>query len=286
MASGPEIDFWDSPGGMRFRRLWWRHEAPRATLVIHHGHGEHGGRYQTLADGLADLPVDIQTWDCRGHGESQGSRGDVEGGLDGYIDDLEAILPTLLERSGTEKCFVLGHSMGGAVVGRYATTRPAHPAIAGFIFSSPAVLIPRNMVVEIKLLIGKVLGKAVPKLTLATGLDAKGISTESAEVERYKADPLVHDKISARLGVSLVGDAEVVPLAAGRITLPVLAYHGTADPICDIEGTRALVRGLGTDDVTFLELEGYAHETHHENTERRQRVFDAIKAFISSRLPS
>jgi acylglycerol lipase len=271
MASQPEIDFWDSPSGLRFRRLWWRKESPQATLIIHHGHGEHGGRYQTLADGLVDLPVDIQTWDCRGHGESQGARGDVEGGLDGYIDDLEAIMPTLLERSGTDKAFLLGHSMGGA-------------AIAGLIFSSPALLIPRTAVVEIKLLIGKVLGKVVPTLTLPTGLSADGISTVPEEVERYREDPLIHDKISARLGVSLVGDAEVIPLAAGRITLPVLAYHGTDDPICDIEGTRALVRGLGTDEVTFLELEGYAHETHHESAERRAKVFQAIKDFITPRL--
>lgn len=286
MASQPEIDFWDSPSGLRFRRLWWKKSAPQATLVIHHGHGEHGGRYQTLADGLEDLPVDIQSWDCRGHGESQGPRGDVEGGLDGYIDDLEAIIPTVLERSGTEKIFLLGHSMGGAVIGRYATTRSPHPAIAGLIFSSPAILVPRNMVAEIKLAIGKVLGKLVPKLTLPTGLPPEGISTVAEEVVRYREDPLVHDKISARLGVSLIGDAEVIPLAAGRITLPVLAYHGTEDTICDIEGTRALVRGLGTDDVTFLELEGYAHETHHESRDRREKVFQAIKDFITPRLSS
>jgi len=283
MDRSPEVDFWDSPAGLRFRRLWWKHKSPKATMVIVHGHGEHAGRHQTIVDGIGDLPLDIQSFDLRGHGESQGGRGDAEG-LDGLADDFEAIFPTMLERAGTEDVFVFGHSMGGAVVGHYATTRSVHPAIRGLIFSSPAMLIPRSPAVKVKLMIGNVLGKLVPKLTLPTGLAATGISSVPAEVTRYQNDPLIHDKISARLGVSLVDDGEAIPMHAGKITLPSLVYHGSNDPICDIEGSRALARGLGTDDVTFEELEGYAHECHHESEEKRKRVFSLIHDFIAPRL--
>lgn len=283
MPRDVEIATWTSPTGHKFRRLRWRHESPRAALVIHHGHGEHAGRYDRMAEALADVPVDIHAYDARGHGESEGARGDAEG-LDGLVDDFEAIFPHLLELTGTDRAFVLGHSMGGAVIGHYATTRSLHPAIGGLIFSSPALLIPRSPVVEVKLLIGKVLGKAFPRLTLGTGLSPEGISSVPAEVERYRKDPLVHDRISARMGVSLVGEAEQIPLRAGRITVPTLIYHGDEDPITDIEGTRAFARGVGTDDVKFVELRGLRHETHHESPEEAAKVFELLREFLLSRL--
>jgi acylglycerol lipase len=280
-----KVEKWTNPNGEAFRLLNWplpEGEA-KATLLIHHGHGEHGGRYESLVKGLKDLPVDIWSFDVRGHGESDGPRGDAQG-LQGLAADLEMLLDVISAKTGNRKIILMGHSMGGAVVGQYATTRSVHPSVAAFIFSAPALEIHRNPVIEIKLLVGKILGKAVPQLTLATGLDANGISSVPEEVARYKADPLIHSKITAQLGVSLVGDAADVIANAQKITLPSLLYHGDADPIVNIEGTRAFAKGIATDDMRYEEFPGLMHEVHHESEADRQKVFNLICEWLEPRL--
>ncbi len=255
----------------------------KATFVIHHGLGEHGGRYDSLVKGITDLPVDIWSFDARGHGESDGPRGDAQG-LSGLADDLEEILDVISAKTANRKIVLMGHSMGGAVVGHYATTKAVHSSVEAFIFSAPALEIHRNPMIEIKLLVGKILGKAVPQLTLATGIDTNGISSVPEEVARYKADPLIHSKITAQLGVSLVGDAVHVIANAPKITLPTLIYHGDADPIVNIEGTRAFAKGIATDDMRYEEFPGLMHEAHHESETDRQKVFDLICEWLQPRL--
>lgn len=280
-----QTEKWTDAQGHSFRLLNWPHPSsePKATVLIHHGHGEHGGRYASLVAGLSGLPVDIWTFDARGHGETDGARGDAAG-LSGLVDDLEKIIDLIVSKTENRKIILMGHSMGGAVVGFYATTRAPHPCIQGLILSAPALEIHRNALIEIKLLVGKVLGKAVPRLSLATGLDASGISSVPEEVERYKADPLIHSKITAQLGVSLVDDAAHVIAGASKVTLPTLVYHGDADPIVNIEGTRQFVKGLATDDVTYKELAGLFHEPHHESAAERQKLFQLIQDWIEPRL--
>jgi len=237
-----EMEDWTNKRGERFKFACWPSGEPtKALLLIHHGLGEHSGRYHRFAQQLVDLPVEIRAYDVRGHGTSEGQRGHAEG-LDGLVDDLEEIIPVMLERSGAESIFLYGHSMGGATVAHYLTTRTPHDAIVGVILSAPGLLIPLSPATKIKLAIGKVLGSVVPKLSLGNGLDPKGISSVEEEVSRYKNDPLVHDRISAGLGVSLVGDGARALDNAHRITLPLLVYQGVGDPIVDIEGSRGLVR--------------------------------------------
>jgi acylglycerol lipase len=270
--------------GEPFRVVCWRAPVPAtAAIVLHHGLGEHAGRYEMLAQGLASLPVDLWAYDARGHGESVGKRGDADR-VEGFARDFDEMLPLLKEKSGHERIFIYGHSMGGAVVSWWATSRDVPGFVKGFILSAPAITVPRSLAINIKLAIGKVLGRAMPTLTLGSGLSPKGISSDPVEVERYKSDPLVHGKISARLGVSLTGEVEDVLLRAGRIHLPSLIFHGDADPIVSVDGTRKLAQGLGTDDVRYEELRGYMHEPHHETKERRERLFAIVREWLSPRL--
>jgi len=270
--------------GEPFRAVTWRAPSKaKAALVVHHGLGEHAGRYEMLAQGLGDLPVDVWGFDARGHGESVGKRGDADG-VEGFAKDFDELLPLVREKSGHDDVIVYGHSMGGAVVTWWAASRTVPTFVKGLVLSAPAITVPRSLAINVKLAVGKVLGKAFPTLTLDSGLSPKGISSDPVEVERYKNDPLVHAKISARLGVSLTGEVEDVILRAGRITTPTLLFHGDADPIVSLDGTRKLAKGLGTDDVKYEELRGYMHEPHHETKERRERVYAMVREWVAGRI--
>lgn len=281
----PETSTFALKDGTRMRVLHWAAPSPtKNVLLIQHGIGEHAGRYQTWVDELQELPLDIWAFDARGHGHSDGPRGHAAHGIKTLADDLDEVLAHVKEKTGSDHIFLGGHSLGAAVVTQFATSRTPDAAIRGYILSAPAMRIPRSLSVRVKLALGNVLGAAMPRLTLPTGLDANGISSDPAEVERYKNDALIHDKISAALGLSLVRDAEALPQLAHKIDRPVLAYQGDADPIVDIDGTRIFVKGLGTPDVTYKELVGSRHETHHETPEKRAVLFDTMRAWIRPRL--
>lgn len=281
----PETSTLPLADGTRLRVLHWAAPTPtKNVLLIQHGHGEHAGRYQTYVDELDALPLDIWAFDTRGHGHADGPRGHADDGLATMADDLGRVLEHVKEKVPGARIFLVGHSMGGSVVAHYASTRTPDPSIQALLISSPLMRIPRTPVVSVKLKIGGVLGSLVPRLTMPTGLDANGISSDPTEVTRYKNDPLVHDKASAALGASFLNHGEAAPLAAHKITLPVLAWHGVDDPIVSIDGTRAWVKALGSKDVTFKELEGSRHETHHETAAKRAVLFDLMREWLKPRL--
>src|SRR4051812_45732949 len=72
-------------------RLWIRTAnptaAPRATLVLTHGLGEHSNRYGHVAAEFVARGWRVIAWDLRGHGRSSGARGDI-GDYQCLIEDL------------------------------------------------------------------------------------------------------------------------------------------------------------------------------------------------------
>jgi alpha-beta hydrolase superfamily lysophospholipase len=72
-----------------------------------------------------------------------------------------------------------------------------------------------------KLLVA-VLPSLFPNLRVGNGLDARLISHDPAVVTAYQTDPLVHDRIAARLARFIADDSASVRAAAPGWTLPTL----------------------------------------------------------------
>ncbi|MEQ1570108.1 MAG: lysophospholipase [Myxococcota bacterium] len=270
--------------GETFHLCGWPSPVPTDTvLVVHHGLGEHSGRYDTLARQLETLPAHIWSFDLRGHGRSTGKRGHADG-LEQLADDFTALIPVLMERAGASKLVIYGHSLGAAAVGWTLTTRPAPPALTALMLSAPPVFIAKNLGMRVKAIAGRVLVKLSPSLTLGNEIPLTAISSDPSEVERYRTDPRVHDKLSVRLGLSLLDDAPKIVERAARITAPTLLWHGTDDPIIDIRGTRALFAGLGSSDKALFELAGYRHEAHHERPDLAAKLFERVRAWLEPRV--
>jgi pimeloyl-ACP methyl ester carboxylesterase len=96
----------------------WGQSAAR-TLVCLHGWGDSGASFQFLADELGD-DWQVAAPDWRGFGLSSWSAGGYW--FPDYLADLDALLSIY---SPDEPACVLGHSMGGNVVGLFAGIRPA-----------------------------------------------------------------------------------------------------------------------------------------------------------------
>ncbi len=276
---------WDNSRREAFQLVFWpQPEKPNGRLVvIHHGLGEHAARFEAVGLKLVELGFEVRSYDCRGHGQSMGKRGDAAG-VDGLVADFEEILPVLIETTSCKRVVVLGHSMGGAVVSRYLTARPVHSKVEGAILSAPALAVPISPINEIKLKVGRILNRYVPTLTLPSGLDVDGISSDPSEVERYQADKWVHEMVSTRLGASIVDGSEEILKGAHRLSVPTLLYHGTEDPICDIEGSRQFSRLAPVGMVAFREIMGGRHELHHEVPTIRDQWWDQLSRWLSNQV--
>ena len=219
-------------------------------VVLVHGLGEHSGRYGRLIRELNNVGFAVYTFDWPGHGKSPGKRGHTS------VEEAMEIIDSIVEEIG-ERPFLFGHSLGGLTVIRYAETRPDE--IRGVIASSPALAkspeTPGFMVA-----LAKFLGKVAPGVVLSNGLKPKLLSRNPEAVKRYVEDPLVHDRISAKLGRSIFVNMELAHRDAGRIKVPILLLIGTGDIITPPEGSRRLFEELEVDDKMLGEFEGAYHE--------------------------
>src|SRR4051812_21275077 len=84
---------------------------PRAEVLLTHGLGEHSGRYTHVAAALARRGLRMCAYDLRGHGRSDGPRGDAR--YEDLLDDL-AQLHAQVAESG-RPVFLMGHSMGAQI---------------------------------------------------------------------------------------------------------------------------------------------------------------------------
>src|SRR3989338_1616367 len=107
----------------------------KAIVLIVHGMGEHGDRYQAFGEYLAELGIACAVPDLRGYGQSGGSRAWVRHFSD-YHQDLRALHSFLTRRHKDQPIFLMGHSLGGLIVSSYmAFSSPLKTN--GIILSSP-----------------------------------------------------------------------------------------------------------------------------------------------------
>lgn len=252
-------------------------------ILFHHGLGEHHGRQQRSMQAFFDMPIRICGYDARGHGLSDGPRGDAEN-VDHLVDDFVQVLEHTRAAYPLAPIFIFGHSMGGAVIARYITTHDVPDYVKGVILSAPAIKTPDDLLLRIMKKLGRFLLNVNPKIRLSSGLNARYISTIPREVERYKNDGLNHGSISVRLGMSLACMTPEFYKLAPRVTLPILAYHSHDDRICDIVGTQTFIERVSSKDKTFFPFKHAYHEIHHENLETLNILHELLSKWVKERI--
>lgn len=244
------------------------------TVLIVHGLGEHVGRYEALAADLNRAGWHVAGYDHRGHGASGGVRGRIPRD-DSLLRDLARVIDTVREtREGP--VVLLGHSMGGLVAARYVAQTAADPLDApswyrrvdALVLSSPALELGMSMSQGVLL---KLLSRWAPDMQLSNGLDAAWVSRNATVVEAYRKDPLVHDRVTARLVRFMVEGAGFVQQRAPLWSMPTLLMWAGADRCVAPEGSASFAAHAPDDLVRARAFEGLAHEIFNE-PERDQPV--------------
>ena len=269
---------WTSKDGLSLYAREWQVTDPRAIIALVHGLGEHVGRYEHVAAHLNARAYAVLGFDQRGHGQSGGKRGHASD-YGTLLDDVQLLLREAELRYPAVPVVLYGHSLGGNLVLNYALRR--QPRIQALVATSPFIreTHPQS---GMKVGLGKLMRHVYPSLTLPNGLDVRGISRDAAVVARYQADPLIHDKLSAAMGIGTLEAADWLAKYTGHVPCPTLLVHGTADPITDPRATAAFA-GRTRGDLTFLPFEGLYHETHNEP--EQAQVLAAITDWLDKQVP-
>jgi alpha-beta hydrolase superfamily lysophospholipase len=259
-------------------RLYWQRftpvaAAPRATVAVIHGGGDHSGRYPALASGLAGAGFQVGLVDLRGHGQSDGRRWHVDAFGD-YLGDVDAFVARLrADGLAGGKLFVVGHSMGALVAILWALERPG--AAAGYVLSSPylALAFPPP---RVKLLAARTLGRVMPWLPVATGLKMSDLTSDE-ELQRWTDRDPLYGRVTTPRWFEEAGRAQLTALRrAPELVAPVLALVGSADGIAANAGARRFVDAAASTDKRLVVYDGFRHEIFNE-VRRAEPIADTVR---------
>ncbi len=263
-----------SADGTKIAYRGWPKPGAQITFAVVHGLGEHAGRYERFARGMAEHGMGTYAVDLRGHGKSPGQRGHVDSWSQ-WTDDVSAFVKYVDTVAGGEVVPV-GHSFGGATM--LSTVLAGKlPTSKRFIVSSPALEV-KVAVPAWKISLGNAASKVVPRLALDNEVDPKLVSRIPEVVEAYRSDPLVHKKISSRLYTEWQAAARNILEHAGEIRVPFLIVAGTDDGLIDPKGSEELHRQAPSMSELRL-MEGRYHEPFNDRD--NEEVFAVIAQWLA-----
>ena len=246
----------------------------KGTLIIVHGLKDYADRYVELASAAARRGYAVHAFDLRGHGDSQGDRVWVDR-FDDYLDDLGRFVARVQAEEPGKPTFLLGHSMGGAIVTLY--TLKEKPRLAGLITSGGALQTdaPGGLVGVVKFF-----SVIAPRLAIFE-LDDSTFSRDPKVVESMKTDPLIFDgKGPARTASELLGAIAQIREQGPSLTVPLLTLHGSEDKVTPPEGSAWLVEKAASKDKTNHPFPGLVHDLLHEP--ERAQVIEVILGWLDA----
>jgi acylglycerol lipase len=258
-----------------FEQSWHPSGAARAALVIHHGLKSYGEHYGELATRLTKRGFAVYAYDMRGHGRSAGRRATLDD-FEDLVADLDRFVERVRAREGASPIFVMGHSVGGAVVTLYEVER--RPRIAGLVVLAPAIRVDR---MPIEAAATPLTATMNPNLPVVDVPD-ETFSRSPDVVAEMGRDPLIyHPAGPARTAGALLAAIEKIWGGADAIDVPLLALHGTADRATDPRGSAELVRRARSKDKKLLLYRGLFHDLVREP--ERDQVMTDIETWLTER---
>jgi alpha-beta hydrolase superfamily lysophospholipase len=244
---------------------WHSDPRPARIVLIAHGYAEHGGRYRHVGVALAERHAAVYAIDHLGHGRSAGERALIAD-FDHVVEDLHTLAEIAVDEHPGLPVVLVGHSMGGLIVGRFAERWPESVAAVAF---CGAVIGDWAWAREVL---------ARPELPFIP-YDPAALSRDPAVGWAYATDPLVyHGQYKRRLLVAEVEALDAFAEDMDHLTMPILFLHGTDDPFVPYQRSMRAVEEMPAVDKTFELVEGGRHEVLNEIN--RDEVIDILGSWI------
>lgn len=267
-----------SRGNRIHYRRWWV-EGALGTLVISHGLGEHSGRYRQLAQYFNRAGFSVYALDHYGHGQSDGVRGHIDD-FAHYSDDLYDFVRLVKRDNPGKSVHLLGHSMGGVIACGCAVR---YGGIDSLILSAPGFRGCREPG-RLERWLLRYLARIAPRLTFPNRLDPRWLSRDPAVVEAYRADDLVHDRVSTSWFTAFLREREYLRPRLEQITGPCLLLLPEGDRLVNSATTRRWFDRIGSEAKALHRFPDAYHELFNE-PEEGERARDLVLQHLKSLLP-
>ncbi len=202
-------------------------EAPKAVIIALHGFNDYSNFFAKPGAFFAHFGIGSYAYDQRGFGGSA-NRG-LWAGIDAYASDLVQFAQLIAARHPGVPLYLLGESMGGAVI-IVAATSDTPPPADGIILAAPAVWARSAMPWYQRLLLW-VSAHSVPWMTV-TGEGLEVMPSDNIEMLRALGrDPLVIKKTRIETIVGLVDLMDRAFEQSSKLSTSTLLLYGEKDEI-------------------------------------------------------
>ena len=274
------VESFTNTKGLNIHTRSWSVSQAKAQVVIVHGLGEHGERYQALATTLNDSGYNCHALDHPGHG--------LSGGEQGHIDDFSMFVDTTVEfirrvRGAAPElpCFMIGHSMGGVIATNVLIQNPE--LIDACVLSGPALATDEAVGPVLKSVL-KAIAAVFPRLRVFA-VDPSLVCSVPEVVAEYRKDPLVlSGKGTANLIVQILAGSVKAMASAKQITTPMLLLHGEQDALAHPKGSQILHDTIASTDKKLVIYPKLYHEIFHEAC--KYEIYADIAEWFNKRLSS
>ena len=236
------------------------------AIVILHGITAHSKPYDFIAKPLSEAGFQVFGLDMRGHGLSDGKRGDYAS-IKVVLNDLEAVLEYL--NANFERVIILGHSMG--VITSFFIINAFPDKINGLILLSAARAVREGIYPK-------------PPLFKKLKILSRSILQPSKPVIRYYRkgmqgadDPLFNFNYSLRFMKIFNAKNVIVP---DHIEIPVLVGVGDKDELFTVDSVKDLFDEVPTSDKEFIVIRGARHAVFPEGYEGTQIISWLRKHYV------
>jgi acylglycerol lipase len=257
---GEKLGAWNLHGNNQKEAPGWVWVDPRverkAILMCVHGLGLHHRAYESFARRIAREGITIVSLDVRGFGSFYETKGSDSLDMKACVNDLVNVLRELRIDYKGLPMFLLGESMGGALVLRVAADHPE--LVDGIVCSVPAGQRHKETGTKLKVALN-LFSNANKDLDIGKGVVNRSTLVTS-ERDRWSNDPQSRLRLSAKELFNFETFMRHNAEFARRITkTPVIVFQGNLDRLVKREGTYDLFEAVGTDDKTLVLLGDREH---------------------------
>lgn len=267
--------------GREHRELFYQYWLPdsgevKAFIVALHDWGSHSDRFKLLAEDLTGRGYGIYAFDLRGHWRNAGKTPAHIDSIDHIKNDLMLFLEAIKEKIGSKKVFLLGHSLGGLIILKYAVNRPN---LDGLIITSPLLALAIKIPGAKKFL--KKLTKD-PTDLMPFEIDQKLLTGDLKIVREYLKDKNRLKSISVKTYAEIDKEMKSILADVNGILCPIYILQAGDEKVADKKVTKKFFDKIKSEDKLYKEYPLALHELMAERT--RAEVFQDIYIWLEKHI--
>lgn len=243
------------PDGARVPLASWLPEGePDAVVLALHGFNDYRHAFEPAGAFLRQHGIALYAYDQRGFGAAP--KPGIWAGQDNLVHDMRSVARLLKARYGDAPLYLLGESMGGAVVLAGCTQAPGCPMAEGVVLVAPAVWGEDSFSGFYRFLLW-LLAHTAPGSEW-TGEDLDIQATDNLELLYAMArDPLIIKQTRVDALYGLVGLMDAALRNVEKLQKPTLLLYGAKDEVIPLLPVARAIRRLEAPLSVAYYPEGY-----------------------------